>query len=219
MQTVSILGCGWLGGALSRTLAPSYDVRCLGRDLHADAYAGGYACDTLVIGIPPREGHLKTIRIALDLIDPTTQVILLSSTAFYEDKPAIVHAEERLRSLRPDGVILRLGGLMGYDRIAGRYTAGTTLPYDTMSRYIHRDDAVGIIAKIIEHDIRSVTWDALAPIQHPKSALFAHNARRFGFEPTRFEKHTLEERIPVNPHALIEALEYRFVYPDVMGFW
>jgi nucleoside-diphosphate-sugar epimerase len=218
-HTVSILGCGWLGNALADTLRPHYTVRCLGRDQANDAEQGLYRCDTLVIGIPPREGHLHTIQTALEQIAPDTHVIFLSSTSYYDNKPAIIKAETLTRTLWPDAAILRLGGLMGYDRIAGRYTAGTTLPHDAMSRYIHRDDAVGITAKIIEHNTRSVTWDALAPIQHPKSRIFEQNAKRFGFEPTRFESTKIAERPDINADALIEVLGYRFVYPDAGEFW
>jgi nucleoside-diphosphate-sugar epimerase len=108
---------------------------------------------------------------------------------------------------------------MGYDRIAGRYTAGQTLPHDTISRYIHRDDAVGIIAAMIAQGTRTLTWNALAPIQHPKSRIFEQNAKRFGFEPTRFESTKLAERPDIDADALIEALGYRFVYPDANAWY
>jgi len=218
-HTVSILGCGWLGNALANTLRPHHTVRCLGRDQTNDAKQGYYRCDTLVIGIPPRDGHLQSIQTALEQIAPDTQVIFLSSTSYYDNKSAIIKAETLVRTLRPDTAILRLGGLMGYDRIAGRYTAGQTLPHDTISRYIHRDDAVGIIATMIARGTRTVTWNALAPIQHPKSHIFGQNAKRFGFEPTRFENTKLVERSDIDADALIEALGYRFVYPDAGKFW
>jgi hypothetical protein len=216
-HTVSILGCGWLGNTLANTLRPHYTIRCLGRDQANDTEQGLYRCDTLVIGIPPREGHLRTIQTALEQIVPDTQVIFLSSTSYYDNKPAIIEAETLVRTLWSDAAILRLGGLMGYDRIAGRYTAGQTLSHDTISRYIHRDDAVGIITAMIAQGTHTVIWNALAPIQHPKSHIFEQNAKRFGFEPTRFENTKFAERPDIN--TLVEALRYRFVYPDAGEFW
>jgi nucleoside-diphosphate-sugar epimerase len=218
-HTVSILGCGWLGNALADALRTHHTVRCLGRDQTNDAKQGYYRCDTLVIGIPPREGHLQSIQIAIEQIEPDVQLIFLSSTSYYDNKPAVIEAETLVRTLWPKTAILRLGGLMGYDRIAGRYTAGQTLPHDAISRYIHRDDAVGIIAAMIEQNVRSVTWNALAPIQHPKSRIFEENAKRFGFEPTRFENTNLHKRTTINADALIKALRYRFVYPDANAWY
>ena len=113
---------------------------------------------------------------------------------------------------------LRLGGLMGYDRIAGKYTAGKTLPANSMTRYIHRDDAVGIIERIIAVQLRGATLNLLAPIQRDKKSLYTHNARRFGFAQTHFLSEEVVH-IPMPPSALPEILNYRFTRPDVLTFW
>jgi len=215
---LSILGCGWTGKALAEAARTQYKIACLSHDIAANDQAGYYNCDTLIVAIPPRENYLEVLERTYGLLDAKTQVIFLSSVSWYEGKAPIVEAEVLTRRLRPDAAIFRLGGLMGYDRIAGKYTAGKTLPHDTMSRYIHRDDVVGIILAMIVQNTRSVTWDAVAPIQHPKSEIFAVNARRFGFETTQF-KTTQAEKKHLTSDALIEALDYRFKFPDVMKFW
>jgi len=216
-QTLSILGCGWTGRALAEAAKERYTVHCLGRNIAANEAAGYYDCGTLIVAIPPRSDSLQAMEHAYTRIPESTQVILLSSISAHEGNAAVLAAEELTRRLRPDAAILRLGGLMGYDRIAGKYTAGRTLA-DGMSRYIHRDDVVGILLAMIGQEIRNVTWDAIAPVQRMKSEIFAHNAEQFGFAPTRFET-MQEEKKPLSPDALIEGLGYGFRYPDVMGFW
>ncbi len=218
MSVLSILGCGWTGRALAEAAKERYTVHCLGRDLATDKAAGHYACDTLIVAIPPRGDSLQAMEHTYARIHKNTQVILLSSVSWYEGKRPVVEAEALTRRLQPDAAILRLGGLMGYDRIAGKYTAGKTLPSDTMSCYIHRDDVVGIILAMMGQNIRDITWDAIAPVQRMKSEIFARNAERFGFAPTRFET-IQEKKKQLTPDALIEGLVYEFRYPDVMGFW
>ena len=101
-----------------------------------------YAVDVLLIAIPPRDNYLDVLEETLVHIDTSAQVILLSPISFYYEKPLVVEAEKRVRKLHKTIVILRLGGLMGYDRVAGKYTAGKVWDFDTRTNYVHRDDKV-----------------------------------------------------------------------------
>ena len=93
-KRVSILGCGWTGKALAESLeAHSYKINCLSRDIKANVEAHMYACDTLVIAIPPRDNYINVLGETLTKIDVTTQVILLSSISFYDGKALVVEAE------------------------------------------------------------------------------------------------------------------------------
>ena len=91
MKSVSILGCGWTGQALAESLeAYSYKINCLLRDIKANEKAHMYACDTLIIAIPPRDNYIDVLEETLGKIAVTTQVILLSSISFYDVKPLVV---------------------------------------------------------------------------------------------------------------------------------
>jgi len=183
-KKVSILGCGWVGKALQGSLP--YDVHCLSRDRVANKKANLYRSDVLIIAIPPGDNYLEVLEQTLTCIEKNTQVILLSSISFYNGKALVVEAETLLQSLDEAVTILRLGGLMGYDRIAGKYTAGRVLTADSRTNYVHRDDVVGIIECIISQDVRGEVFDMVAPIQSSKKTIFTHNAKKFGFAETEF---------------------------------
>jgi hypothetical protein len=216
MKTISILGCGWVGKALQDVLP--YEVHCLSRDKVANSEAQLYDCDVLIIAIPPRDKYLEVLAQTFSYITAQTQVILLSSISFYDEKPLVVEAEILLQKLDEDVVILRLGGLMGYDRIAGKYTAGKVLTSNSRTNYVHRDDVLGIIKCIIEQEVRAEVFDVVAPIQSHKKEIFTLNAKKFGFEETLFlDAYTSAKKC--TPQRLISVLRYDFEKEDVCGFW
>jgi len=207
-----------LGSALKAHLKPNYKTLCITKEIEANIRHNAYRCDMCVIGIPPRGDHLAQLRQHLAQLSAQTHIVFLSSISYYSGKQAVIDAERLLKASFPDAVILRLGGLMGYDRIAGKYSAGKTVASNTMTRYIHRDDAVGIICHIIRMGVHRLTLDLIAPVQRDKKSLYDHNAKRFGFARTHF----LSEEITHNPlpsSALSSILDYHFKRPDVLTFW
>ncbi len=61
-------------------------------------------------------------------------------------------AEELVQNLKEKVLILRLGGLMGEDRIAGKWKSISTFS-DGPVNYIHKDDVINIIKFLIEKNI------------------------------------------------------------------
>jgi len=145
-------------------------------------------------------------------------VIHLSSISFYDGKPLVIEAETLVQSMHEDVVILRLGGLMGYDRVAGKYTAGKVLTSDSRTNYVHRDDVVNILINIISNNIRNEVFDVVAPVQSTKKEIFSQNAKIFGFKETEFLQGDEVGKV-LNPKKLCKALGYVFVKEDVRGFW
>jgi len=219
MTKVSILGCGWVGKALVNTVNTNkYDTLCLSRDTEENSATGSYDCDVLVIAIPPRECYLEVLRETLERVEANTQVILLSSISFYDGKPLVIEGEALVQQLHEGAVILRLGGLMGYDRIAGKYTAGKVLTSDARTNYVHRDDVVGIIESIIAQDVRDEIFDVVAPLQCLKKEIFSQNAEAFGFEKTEFLSGDEVGKV-LAPTKLCKYLGYTFMKKDVKAFW
>ena len=221
-KKIAILGCGWVGNALKERLEFLGDeVNCLSRDINMDTLVGFYACDVLIIAIPPSDEYLDVIEdvyFSISLNEALdTQVIFLSSTSFYEGKKLIIEAEELAKIKDENTVILRLGGLMGYDRVAGKYTAGKTIE-DRATNYVHRDDVVGIIERIIELGIRNKIFNVVAPKQSTRKEIFTQNAKAFGFEETYFEG-TSDKTKSLNSQILCEVLGYNFKKEDVKDFW
>ena len=219
MTKVSILGCGWVGQALVEILNTNkYETVCLSRDMEENSATRSYACDVLVIAIPPRDNYLEVLRETLERIEASTQVILLSSISFYDGKPLVIEGEGLVQHDHDDVVILRLGGLMGYDRIAGKYTAGKVLTSDARTNYVHRDDVVGIIESIIGQDVRDEIFDVVAPLQCTKKEIFSQNEEVFGFEKTEFLSGDEVGKV-LAPTKLCKLLDYTFIKKDVKTFW
>lgn len=218
MKKVSILGCGWIGKALEALLCTEHTVQCLSRDIAANDIEGHYSCDTLVISIPPRDNYLEVLMETLGRIDASAQVILLSSISFYDAKSLVVEAERLVVRLHEGAVVLRLGGLMGYDRIAGKYTAGQVLNADSGTNYVHRDDVLSVIHCIISQDIHEAVFDLVAPVQSTKKEVFNQNAQKFGFGKTVFLEGSEAGKV-LTPSKLCKILDYTFIKKDVREFW
>ncbi len=219
MLTVSILGCGWIGATFAETIDTSkYEVHCLSRNTEENIEEDRYSCDSLVIAIPPRDNYLEVLTQTLKKTHPDTQIILLSSISFYDGKPLVIEAEALVQSLYEEVVILRLGGLMGYDRIAGKYTAGKVLTSDARTNYVHRDDVINILNNIISQNIRDEVFDVVAPVQCMKKEIFSQNAKRFDFDETEFLAGDMQGKV-LSPGKMCEVLSYVFIKEDVRNFW
>jgi len=221
-KKIAILGCGWVGNALKSVLEETGDeVNCLSRDINMDSLVGFYACDVLIIAIPPSDDYADIIEDAyfsLSLNEAlVTQVILLSSTSFYNNKKIVIEGEEMAKIKDEETVILRVGELMGYDRIAGKDTAGLTVE-DGPTDYVHRDDVIGAISIIIEKNVKNRIFNVIAPVQSTKKEIYTQNAKRFNFDATLFSG-TKSETKPQSSDILCEILGYKFKKEDVKSFW
>jgi len=216
-KIITILGCGWLGSALKNTLEARHKVFCASKDIKENQKIQMYHCDILVIALPPKNNAIEVINKTLHLLQSKPQIILLSSLSFYTHKRSIVEIEKLVQSLHPNTTVIRLGGLMGYNRIAGKYTAGKSIPSNSPTHYIHQDDAVGIIEKVIEEEITDTILNAIAPKQSTKKDIYTQNAKQFNFEKTYFTSETLEHHIS---YALLpKKFDYTFLKEDVHTFW
>ena len=215
MNTISILGCGWLGKPLALAfLAKNMKVK--GSTTSSDKilalsnagieafqiafqpeFVGDNAffeSETLIINIPPKaktlgeEYHLtqiKNILLACDKSDRLSKIIFVSSTSVYpniekemkeEDADAshfLVKAENLIidfcKNNKKQYLIIRFGGLMGYDRNPCKYFSSKTAADFSKVNYVHQDDAVGAIVSLIEKDIWNETFNILSP-KHPSRA-------------------------------------------------
>jgi nucleoside-diphosphate-sugar epimerase len=189
--------------------------------------------DIIIVAIPPQKNYLNILAALCSYILPSTQLIFLSSTSVYTqtngkvdetatDKisnPSLVlQAEYLLRTLKKDALILRLGGLMGYERIAGKYTQGQIKAYDTFVNYVYKDDVVNVIKLCIDKDLRDDTFNVVAP-KHPKqSEVYRQNAKRFSFKNTYYQESKTYGKI-VCSNKLTKELYYNFLRPDPLKFW
>ena len=202
--------------------------------------------DVLIICIPPKvrggmaeSFHPAQIKELLEEIDKSSvsKIIYISSTSVYpsvrqqvleEDAEgydpvsrSLMLAEEQLRSHASiETTILRCGGLMGYDRIPGKYFAGKTglTSAKVPVNYIHRDDVIQIITDVIRQGKWEQTYNLVAPIHPPRKRVYEQNAKDYGFTAPTFADNPTPDFKIVCSYKLMSELDYKFKYPNPLHF-
>jgi len=226
MPKISIIGCGWLGRPLSENLKKSYDVECFSRETTEDDSVFWQA-DTFIIAINTKDNYLNTLQKISTLTKASANIILTSSTSVYREfdeevneealitKRALqIEAEELVQDLRKETLVLRLGGLMGDGRVAGRCKKVSTFS-DGPVNYIHQADVIKIIKEFIDKKITKGVFNLVSP-EHPlRSQVHKRNSEKYGFTLGTFEGET--HKI-VSSEKMIKQLGYTFIYPNPLDF-
>jgi len=205
--------------------------------------------DILVISIPPRlskneeDFHPRQIKSVIAHINqsPIREIVFVSSTSIYPDlnrvvveidvinpeessSPALVKAENLLLSIRGERKvsILRHGGLLGYNRIPGKYVRGqkdmttASIPVN----YIHRDDAAGIISTILKKGVVDETFNVVAPLHPTRREVYEKSCAEFNWEaPTFSEPEIRPDFKIISAEKLNKFYPYTFQYPDPLLFY
>ncbi len=265
METISILGCGWLGLPLGVYLVKKgYKVKgsttepyklkqvkekgiepyliVLNPEIHGANYDEFLNCDVLIIDFPPErrddiiDYHQDQIKSLISAIRSGTvkHVIFTSSTSVYPDvnrevyedhesKPtkssgkALLKVENLLReSHKFETTIIRFGGLIGYDRMPGKFLAGKKdlASGDAPVNLIHRDDCIQIIYKIITNNIWGETFNACADFHPTRRQYYTQQAELIGLTPPSFNESGACNYKIVSNKKLKKLLNYKFKYPD-----
>ncbi len=238
MSRIGLVGCGWLGKPLAKALEKEHKVQCFSRKEHNESGLDYvirpidedpfWQNEIFIIAISTRDNYLSTLEEIAYRCSPSASIVLISSTSVYKEfegevdetasitqKSVQVQAEELMLTLREKVLILRLGGLMGDDRISGRWKSASSFT-DGPVNYIHQDDVIAVIQKMICENITEGIYNLVAP-QHPlRSEVHLKNTQTFGFELGTFAGHS--HRI-VNADKIIKTLEYDFIHPDPLEFW
>lgn len=205
-----------------------------------------FQTDLLIIAIPPKirhEGqdfHPAQLKAVIKEIKKhkIRWCIYISSTSVYpnlerevseEDTPdpencrhtAVCEAEKLLQEVEELNLtILRCGGLMGYDRIPGRYFAGKKNldTGDIPVNYVHRDDVIGVVLEVIRQECWNKIFNVVAPLHPTKKEIFLRNAADFQLEPPTFVATHMKDYKIVNADKLQKELHFTFRYPDPLEF-
>ena len=204
-------------------------------------------CDVLIVNIPPRleragiEFHPAQIRNLVNLIKESSlqQVIYVSSTSVYPDlnrevneedvtnpsqsaSPALVEVEQLIQGLSRSTLILRCGGLMGYERIPAKYVAGKTglTTGEIPVNYIHRDDVIGVIEAFLQNPaLWNNVYNVVAPLHPTRREVYLASCAPFGYEPPTFKNGGVTPFKIISSQKLQDALGYRFVYSNPLEFF
>ncbi|MCH6232634.1 NAD(P)-binding domain-containing protein [Cognataquiflexum rubidum] len=205
-----------------------------------------FETDVLFINIPPRsksvpEGfyveQIKFVK-ALAVQSKVKKIIFVSSTSVYPDwnqkvdesfrltmentgSPGILRAEQIIQSEKSyDLTIIRFGGLLGVDRIPGRYFSGkSNVTGDSPVNYIHQVDAVRLSSWIIENNLWNETFNGVAPVHPLRRDVYEKNALELGFSPpVSYEKKGESMWKEISADKIL-ATGFQFQIPDPLDFW
>ncbi|WP_153391841.1 Rossmann-fold NAD(P)-binding domain-containing protein [Chryseobacterium vaccae] len=147
------------------------------------------------------------------------QMFVMSSTGVYPDLPKefteddlwveAVSGERMIRNKYPQANILRLGGLMGDNRLLKNYNvSGLEAPVN----HIHYADICSVISRMTELGTEGKLYNVTAPF-HPSKAAVIHAQKNLPFS----EEREVEGR-KVLSSKLVSELDFAFKYPDPCHF-
>jgi len=196
--------------------------------------------EILIINIPPKIAskgnsfHLNQINFLIEKIKLSTvkKIIYISSTSVYPDsnslvvergevidENAMVKAEFQLKSLSLSITILRCGGLMGYDRIPGKYFANKEIfNADTPVNFIHRDDVISAINFIITSNVWNETFNIVSPIHPFRRDIYNKNAIDLNINLPIFKNSKEQQTFKIVNSDKIQNLGFQFKFPDPLFF-
>ncbi|MCE2780000.1 MAG: epimerase [Algoriphagus sp.] len=217
-------------------------------DPKGTGYSRLFDSEILVVTLPPRsrqgdgELYLQQLASLRDLAahSAVKQVIFISSTGIYpNDSKAVRYTEEEQISESNAGnaimyraevlmgtsstydlTVLRMGGLMGEDRIPGTYFSGKEqVVGHTRVNFIHQVDAAGMIAWVINQGLWNQTFNGVAP-EHPlRREVYLHNANALGIPlPASFQDAADEEGGRLISSEKIVSTGFTFEFSDPLTF-
>ena len=196
--------------------------------------------DILIINFPPKripdieEVYPRQLKMITEHLTQGQKVLFVSSTSVYPNinstvteamqlEPekssgkALVEAEQLLqRHFQENVTMLRLAGLVGYDRLPGRFLANKTEVKNGGApiNVIHRDDCLGLIIRIIEQEKWGTIYNGCAD-KHPlRKEYYTRAAEKIGLVPPAFVEEEAAEYKLVSNLKSKQELGYDYQYPD-----
>lgn len=186
--------------------------------------------------------HKKQIQAVIEKLKKSSIkfVIFISSTSVYPPKGGIISEEDTQmgKASRPSGnallkaekmlqrqphfetTVIRFGGLYGHDRHPVKYLAGrkNMEKGNAPVNFIHRDDCINIIQKVIDEHITAQTFNGVSDGHPPKKMYYPAAAEHLGLEPPTFKEDSTRNYKIVSNQKLKIMLDYKFQYPNPMDF-
>lgn len=204
--------------------------------------------DLLILNIPPggrrkpavEKEYPQKVKAVMEQVHSSAvgHLIFVSSTSVYGDENREVTEEDEPAPSTPSGrallvierylgllehpktTILRMGGLVGGSRKAGRFLAGKKdIPNgDAPVNLVHLDDCIGVIEAVIEQEAWNQTFNVCADKHPTRAEFYSAQAKKQGFEPPKFRSGDEPSYKIVSNEKVRKALGYAFRHPDPMGF-
>lgn len=158
------------------------------------------------------------------------KVIFISSTSIYPNIEGLLDETMKIETSVSQKVydaenqvsqhshlILRVSGLTGAQRLAGKSRAGKVLnTQDKKVNLVHRDDVIDAVIFSLEKDLEGIF--NLCASQHPTyKELYESNAKKYGFETPIF-KDKKEYKNRLIDGSKIESYGFEYKYPNPLTF-
>lgn len=192
--------------------------------------------DTMVVMLPPRsksqqpERYRQQIDCLCQGLQQTQikQLVFISSTGVYQKQntplteqsalladSALVYAEQAIQAILPTCVI-RFSGLVGEDRIPGRFLAGKHLDAGlTPVNLIHQQDCIGVITAVLEQQAWPNVFNASSSTQVTRQDFYTFAAEQAKLAAPSFSVDNSLPLCRINSDKLHDSLHYDFLYPDI----
>ncbi len=207
-----------------------------------------FDADLLILNIPPggrrnpevEEHYPQKVKAVMEQVHSGSirNLIFVSSTSVYRDENREVTEDDELGPSTPSGralvvierflallehprtTILRMGGLTGGSRKAGRFLAGKKgVPNgEAPVNLVHLDDCIGVIEAIIGQEAWGHTFNVCADKHPTRAEFYTAQAEKLGLEPPTFRAGDKLAYKIVSNEKVKRALGYAFRHPDPMGF-
>lgn len=163
-------------------------------------------------------------------IQKIEKIIFISSTSIYPDEAKVFDENEVFNNPKSSKIfkieeaikdkthlIFRCAGLMGANRISGKYFAGKELDSeDVKVNYVHLEDIIRATIFALDNDLKGIY--NLCSCEHPtRKEIYFKNALNFGFEKPIFkDKKVYKERLIDG--SKIEKEGFKYEYPNPLFY-
>lgn len=202
-----------------------------------------FICDYIVLNFPPGRSEeraveftsqMKLLSNELKRVNPNVKIIFISSTSVYPDNSgftredcnllpdkdsgkALLFAEQLLLQNFKEVTILRMAGLIGYDRVPAKFLSGkkNLKSGSAPVNLVHRDDCIRIILKIILTDTFGKIYNVCSD-KHPlRKEYYTKAAQLAKISIPEFDFDELDSNAKIIDNSLLkEELNFRYLYPD-----
>lgn len=192
----------------------------------------------LIIDIPPKlrgtntESFVDKIAFLIPFIEKSTieKVLFISSTSVYGENNLLITEETKPNPETESGkqlliseallqsnnnfktTILRFGGLIGEDRNPVKFLAGKVNIENPEApiNFIHLEDCMGIILKIIESNSWNETYNAVAPFHPSREEYYTLKARENNLPLPKFNHENTSTKKVISSDKIENVLKYTF---------
>ena len=211
------------------------------------ANAPFFEADVLILNIPPGrknpnvvQDHLRDVKTIVNAVKGGSirKLIFVSSTGVFGNSNGVVTENTPRDPIRNSGkalvgvedylrqqtwlqtTIVRMAGLVGGNRKAGRFFAGKkNVPMGNAPvNMVHRTDCINIVSQLMRMQLWGDTFHVCADKHPTKRAFYTAQAIKDGLEPPTFlDTDNLQFKLISNAKVK-QTLDYELVYPDPMKF-